>query len=247
MEAVILAAGVGRRLKDVWGGPKCLLPINGETLLSRMVRILHSYGVGPVTVVVGHRSEDVGREVECLRREGLAIRTIENPQHEKGSVLSIMAAADCLSHPVLIMDADLYFDPKLVERLVRSPKKDVFAIDRTSGGDDEAVLVGFRNGRACELARGLSGEYEVKGEWAGCLRLSLCGAQAYLRVLEHCIAEGRIETGYEFVVPEIFGEIPIGFELVDGISWAEIDFAHDVERVRSMKILPLEPKGRHVS
>lgn len=245
MEAVILAAGAGRRLKDVWDGPKCLLSINGETLLSRMVRILRGCGVSPVTIVVGYRSEDVGREVERLRREGLAIRTIENPQHEKGSVLSITAAADCLSHPVLIMDADLYFDPRLIERLVRSPKEDVFAIDRTSGGDDEAVLVGFRDGRACDLARGLSGVYEVKGEWAGCLRLSLCGAQAYRRVLERCVADGRVESGYEFVVPEVFGEIPIGFELVDGIPWVEIDFARDAERARSLGVSPLEPKGGH--
>ena len=52
MKAVILAAGVGRRLHALTQNlPKCLLPIGGETLLSRCLNNLEQVGISHVTIM----------------------------------------------------------------------------------------------------------------------------------------------------------------------------------------------------
>ena len=55
MKAVILAAGIGRRLQVLTQNPKCLLPIGGKTLLSRYLDNLEHVGISHVTIVVGYK------------------------------------------------------------------------------------------------------------------------------------------------------------------------------------------------
>ena len=57
MRAIILAAGVGRRLEDHGDRPKCLLEFGGHSLLERHVRILKNLGVTDLTLCVGYRHE----------------------------------------------------------------------------------------------------------------------------------------------------------------------------------------------
>jgi CTP:phosphocholine cytidylyltransferase-like protein len=64
MQAIVLAVGRGTGLcamtQEV---PKCLLPINGETLLGRLVRQVTSVGIPDILVVVGYRKERVIEEL----------------------------------------------------------------------------------------------------------------------------------------------------------------------------------------
>ena len=58
MKAVILAAGVGRRLQALTQNlPKCLIPIGGKTLLSRYLNNLEQVGISQVSIVVGYKEE----------------------------------------------------------------------------------------------------------------------------------------------------------------------------------------------
>src|SRR5688572_2121825 len=101
MKAIILAAGVGRRLGDsVAEHPKCLLELRGRTLLDRMLDALSEAGVGDVTVVVGHLGEQIQTAVAGRR----GVRTVFNPEFRKGAILSLWTAREELDAAVLIMD-----------------------------------------------------------------------------------------------------------------------------------------------
>lgn len=239
MEAIILAAGVGRRLENVWHSAKCLIDINGETLLERSARILSRAGIKPITVVVGFNRETVIKTIGKLQTEGISLRFVYNENYERGSLLSLLKAEDRMLNPVLIIDADLYYHPSLVEKIVTSNQHDFFAID-SKKGDEEAVIVGFDSGRAIQLGRGLEGNYEVKGEWAGFLRFSATGANELLKVLKKYVELGKNDIGYEFVVPDVFNTIPVGFELIDESPWIEIDFPQDIAKARALQLMPLK-------
>jgi molybdenum cofactor cytidylyltransferase len=87
VSAVVLAAGASTRM----GRQKLLLPLGGEALVSRTVRLVAEAGFGEVLVVVGHEHEAI---VEAL--DGLAVRHVLNPEYRTGMGSSFRAAVGAL-------------------------------------------------------------------------------------------------------------------------------------------------------
>jgi molybdenum cofactor cytidylyltransferase len=86
--AVVLAAGASSRM----GRQKLLLPLGGEALVSRTVRLVAEAGFAEVLVVVGHEHEAI---VEAL--DGLGVRHVVNPEYRSGMGSSFRAAVGALS------------------------------------------------------------------------------------------------------------------------------------------------------
>src|SRR3972149_4275102 len=95
MKAIILAAGVGRRLgKRAEGIPKCLIPIGGRPLLLRTLASLGKLGITDRGVVVGHEREKIERLV-IQDSTGIGrVRFRVNPDYKKGSILSLWCVRD---------------------------------------------------------------------------------------------------------------------------------------------------------
>src|SRR5213592_2775618 len=76
MKAIILAAGVGKRIGAATGNrPKCLLEFGGRSLLVRYLDALLAVGVKSAVLVVGHRQELI-RDAVGESYRGLAIRYV---------------------------------------------------------------------------------------------------------------------------------------------------------------------------
>lgn len=233
MKAIILAAGIGKRLRKKTTLPKCLIKIGDSSLLARSVRFLSTYGVREIAIVAGYKKNKIIAETKkftFLSR----IKIINNPRFRKGSILSLWAARDYLRGEVFIMDADLYFDSGLIKKIIASWKKNFFLIDKRVKNDAEAVMVGFKGRRAVALSRGLKGDYELLGEWAGFLKLSPASAKRLRMILKRKILNREYQLGYEFVMPELFKSTAISYELTDGLPWVEIDFPEDIRKAQSL-------------
>src|SRR2546422_188660 len=84
MKAIILAAGVGKRIGAATGNrPKCLLEFGGRSLLVRYLDALLAVGVKSAVLVVGHRQELI-RDAVGENYRGLAIRYVVNDQYHRG-------------------------------------------------------------------------------------------------------------------------------------------------------------------
>ena len=102
MKAVILAAGVGKRLWPVTQHrPKCLIAIGGQTLLSRYLSSLASVGVQRADVVVGYKQEMIRAAVES-QSCGVRVNFLVNEQFHRGSISSLWVARTALDDDVLI-------------------------------------------------------------------------------------------------------------------------------------------------
>lgn len=236
MRAIILAAGVGKRLKALTSDPKCLIEINGEPLIIRSLRLLNKYGIYDITVVVGYRA---GKIIDAIRKHGIRVKIVINRSYDEGSVLSLWAAKDAIKGDLLLMDGDIYFEERLVRKAVSSRKKDFFLIDTSAKKDKEAVIVGFKRGRAVKLQRGLRGRYDTSGEWAGVLKASAGLSRAIRSLCRKKINDGQREAGYEFIIPDLFGKHRISCEPIGGIRWVEIDFPEDLKRAKDLICQPL--------
>ncbi|MCP4475725.1 MAG: NTP transferase domain-containing protein [Gammaproteobacteria bacterium] len=64
MKAIIMAAGIGSRLLEINNHkPKCLITTGKETLISRMIRLLHQHHVHDITVITGYKNHLIHQEL----------------------------------------------------------------------------------------------------------------------------------------------------------------------------------------
>jgi choline kinase len=241
--ALILAAGVGRRLGgdtgDYAGTPKALLDFGGKSLIARHVEILRSVGIDAITVVIGYEAPLMRDALDALP-EGSAIATIVNPDFREGSVLSIWAGRTVLrsGRPVILMDADVLYDRRLMERLVQSRRPGCLLLDRELEPGDEPVKLCLRDGRIVDFHKRPTEPYEWHGESVGFFRFSPDVAHELAQRAETHVADRR-SMEYEEPIRDMIMASPadrFGFEDISGLPWTEIDFPEDV--AKAIALLP---------
>ena len=237
MTAILLAAGVGKRLLDFAGGrPKCLIEIGGRSLLARLLDGLVAAGVSEAVIVVGFGEEAV-REAIGRGPDGIRVRWVSNSRYREGAILSLWTARDALTGPVIVMDADVLCAPDMIARLVHSPERNCFLLDASVDVTGEEQMLLVTGGRVRNIVRGGAPGYEMAGESVGFLKLSAGGARVLRELLETRVAAGHTGIEHEEVYPELLERVEVGFERVDGMPWTEIDFPADVARAER-EVLP---------
>jgi choline kinase len=244
MTAIVLAAGVGKRLLAVSEGrPKCLIEIGGRSLLARLLAGLARAGVRDAVVVTGFGADAVERAVAVPPR-GIRVRCVVNPRYTEGAILSLWTARDALrGGPVLVMDADVLCAPAMLARLVGSPHENCFLLDGSvaSTGEEQMLLV--RDGRVRDIVRGGAPGWELQGESVGFLKLSAPAAALLETLLAARVAAGDTGVEHEDVYPDLLARVDVGFERVDGLPWTEIDFPEDVVRAERDVLPRLEERA----
>ena len=238
MKAIILAAGVARRLAPLTDHThKCLLDVGDRPLLSRMLAALEGVGVRETVLVVGHFADQV-RAVAGDTLGAMRVRYVENPDYIKGSALSLYAARAHLREPALVMDADVLFPREFLRRLVGATAPSAFLVDRAFQDTGEEVKYYLRGDRVIALGKKVVPEsWEQVGEGVGFFK---CGAEAgpeLVRRLEQVIGEGDGLNEYEDALHLLVGQRHVGWVDVTGLPWTEIDFAEDLRRARD-EVLP---------
>jgi choline kinase len=231
MRAILLAAGRGRRLgQDL---PKCLLSIEGRTLLERHIEILAQVGISALTIVVGYQQEKIREHVASLK-SSLPIDFVENPRFVHGSIVSLQVAADHLANGGIWMDADVLYPAGLLRLLVESKHDNCVLADGRSEETGEEMMLGTRGGRVFKIARRVGKDWDFAGESVGFARVGVEGAKVMKRLLEEEVAAERLDQEYEAAMDRAFAEIPFGYERVDAFAWTEIDFEEDVIKARKL-------------
>ena len=240
MRAIILAAGVGRRLfgDDRSQPPKCLIEFDGKTLMQRHIEHLRELGVDTLTLVVGYRRDAVTREV-CRHTGEDNVEMLFNPMYRGGSVISLWTARDALRRgdDVLFMDADVLYDPEILRRLLASGHPNAFVYDAHPDDGEDPVRICIRDGTPVDFGKRVAGHYDAVGEWPGFMRLSPAIGGRLADALEIYIESGALMATYEEAVRDVLvGESPGTFAIVDvtDLDWIEIDFPDDLERARSV-------------
>lgn len=123
MQAIILAAGMGRRLGEFTkNNTKCMVPVNGTPLINRVMRQLSELNLNRVVIVVGYEGKKL---MEYLGNEsnGLKIEYVNNPIYDKtNNIYSLALAKDKLQEDdTLLIESDLIFDDGMFKLLLDNP------------------------------------------------------------------------------------------------------------------------------
>jgi choline kinase len=230
LQALILAAGEGRRLNDRLERPKCLREVGDVPLLHHQLAALHAADVLDIVVVVGYQQARVRDSV------GSWARFVSNDRYaETNSMYSFLLGERVLDDDLLVMNSDIFCDPRMFELLLEA-EGDALLYDSSSGDEDEQMKVHVRNGTLVEMWKTLP-PGRVSGENVGILKLSRETAESAAAAAAALIAAGHDRGWLAEAVNFAAAEHPITCIDVEGWPWVEIDFPEDLARARN-EVLP---------
>ena len=132
MQAMILAAGMGKRLKELTqNNTKCMIKVNGVTLIDRMLHQINRQHLSRIVIVVGYQGQKL---IDYIA--GLDIVTpivyINNPiYHKTNNIYSLALASDWLCRDdTLLFESDLIFEDAVLTAIIEDPRETLALVDK---------------------------------------------------------------------------------------------------------------------
>ena len=237
MQAIILAAGIGSRLRSLSGGkPKCLIEVGGRPLILHQLQALADHGVGPVTCVLGYQADEVRKVI------GDRADVVINERYEEtNSLYSLWLARDQVKGPFVLLNCDLIFDPDILDQLLEE-KGNVLAYDSTSSRGREQTKVAIRERKVVDLGKDLPAG-SARGESLGMLKFDADGATSMMQMADYLIRDGHEKAWVIEATRAVCQLVPIYSVNIAGKAWTEIDFPYDLDVARR-EVWPAIHKGR---
>jgi 2-aminoethylphosphonate-pyruvate transaminase len=229
--AVILAAGMGTRLRSVFSDlPKGFVEIGGEPLIERSLRILQERGIERTVIVAGH----LGDAYRDLAARSKGVEVVDNLAFaDTGSMASLARALQVVDEDFLLLESDLFYEERAVEALLDSGSPDVLLASGPTGATDE-VWVEAVDGRLSRLSKEPGELDSVHGELVGLLRVSRDLGRLLAESFRRFEArEGHGRMAYETdALVEVSAARPVDVCLIPDLLWGEVDYEAHYLRVR---------------
>ena len=142
MQALILAAGMGKRLGEYTkNNTKCMVPVNGTPLIDRVLKQLSMLSLNRVVIVVGYEGkklmEYIGNE-----KDGLKIEYVNNPVYDKTNNIYSLALAKekLMEDDTLLIESDLIFDDGMFKLLLDNPNPNLALVAKYESWMDGTMV-----------------------------------------------------------------------------------------------------------
>lgn len=167
MQAIILAAGMGKRLKDLTKDQtKCMVEVNGERLIKRVLNQLEQLGLSRIVLVVGYQAEGLRQYIATIDIK-TPIVYVENLQYDKtNNIYSLYLARHyLLEEDTILLESDLIFEDAVLKKLVQDPRDTVAMVDKYEDWMDGTCLVLDENDNITQFISGKFLDYTKKDEY----------------------------------------------------------------------------------
>jgi choline kinase len=239
MRAIIMAAGIGSRLKQINGDkPKSLITADGVTLISRSVSLLQGRGISDISVITGYKSELIHKELQSR------VKYLHNPYFRvTNSIASLWLAKELLCDDVILMNADLYYEESVLDTAMAQTRCAVMLSDSTRIVDADFRFC-VRGNRILKTGNKLS-LHDTDCEYVGIVRIDKSFITTFRDRLEEMIVQGDFRNWWEGVLYAFIDDgIDIFHTDVEGAFWTEMDHLGDYDRLvkwTSSKVLQNRP------
>lgn len=237
MQAIILAAGMGKRLGEYTKeNTKCMVPVNGVPLINRTLRQLSKLSLNRVVIVIGYEGQKL-KDYIGNERNGLKIEYVNNPIYDKtNNIFSLALAKDKLAEDdSLLIESDLIFEDGIFETLAKHPFPNLALVAKyESWMDGTMVKIDGENNIVNFITKDAF-NYKESGQYyktANTYKFSRdFAASKYVPFLEaYCKAVGNNEY-YENVLRVItfLDSHDLKALSITGKKWYEIDDKQDLD------------------
>ena len=249
MKAIIIAAGKGSRLEHLTTEkPKCLVEVDGKSILQHQLDAYRANDVHDIHIVKGYLHEKIDLP---------DITYYVNHDFENNNILhSLMHAEDAMDDCFISSYSDIIFEPDVVRRVLESEADIALAVDkdwktqyvdRTLHTPEEAEkVVHDENGHVIHVGKRIDAHIDdVHGEYIGLFK---CSGESAPLFRDYFRKATREFSGLPFIKSADFQQafvtdllmymiadgVRVSCELIDG-GWHEIDTLEDVDRVRAQR------------
>ena len=242
MQAVILAAGMGKRLGELTkGNTKCMIEVGGETLISRLLRQLDKHSLSKIIFVVGYKAQELKDYLATLQVQ-TPIDFVENTVYDKtNNIYSLYLAKDYLAtEDTLLFESDLILEDAVISKLIEHPYPDLALVDKYESWMDGTVVTLDEENRIQRFIPNGQFKYEEIPSYYKTVNVykfsQQFSANMYVPFLEaYCTALGKNEY-YEQVLRVITMLDNSGMRALSltGEQWYEIDDIQDLDIAESI-------------
>ena len=220
MKAVLFAAGMGKRISASIGNmPKSLLEVNGKSLIKRSVEILKSFDLD-IAVCTGYHSNEIERELS-----GLCSTYFLNSNYETtNNIYSLFVAKDFFDDDVIIMAADLFYDPYIIDSLIKDNSLISLVVDSARIVDGDYFLEIGKNNELISYGKDMPLDKRAF-ENVGMAKISKTFLKQFLNELNYLINNNQVNSYYEQIIFNLAKNDPKAVHYLDvkGLFWREID------------------------
>lgn len=244
MQAIILAAGMGKRLKELTANnTKCMVKVNGVSLIQRMLEQLDRRYLSRIVIVVGYRGQDL---IEYIGTLGIntPITYINNPIYDKtNNIYSLALAKDWLrKEDTLLFESDLIFEDAVLDEIINDPRQTLALVDKYESwmdgtcikiGSDDSIEA-FVPGKRFKFSE-IKDYYKTVNIYKFSKHFSETHYVPFLEAYQSALGENEY---YEQVLRVItmLDDPEIKAKRLSGQLWYEIDDIQDLDIAQSMFI-----------
>ena len=254
MQAIILAAGMGRRLGELTGdNTKCMLKVNGVRLINRSLDCLVELGISRVVLVVGYKRENVKNYIGN-QYKGMEIAYVDNPIYDKtNNIYSLYLAKDyLLAEDTILLESDMIFEISVVKCLLDNDYSNLTLVDKYESWMDGTVVTLDEENKIKNFISKKYFRYSDIDKYYKTVNIYKFSREFskthYVPFLEaYCRALGRNEY-YEQVLRVItfLDDAPLKALPLNGEKWYEIDDIQDLDIASGMFLKSDEEKWKSV-
>lgn len=236
--ALILAAGIGKRLKPITDTmPKCLIEVNEEPLISRNIEFLIDLGFEKIIIVTGHKSEQIEDEIKNYSDQ-ILISTIWNPIYDKtNNIYSLWLANSMINEPFVLIESDLYLDQGVLDHFL---KPDLIALEpynsekhngSTAVVDSDGFCIQLNHGKAPSISA-----TEPLFKTVNIYSFSQKTWNMLCDRLRFYIQQKNLNIFYEAAISDLIRNRSINLKMVDfsDMFWFEIDDHEDLKNLHNL-------------
>ncbi|MBM6691192.1 aminotransferase class I/II-fold pyridoxal phosphate-dependent enzyme [Fusobacterium mortiferum] len=242
MKAIILAAGMGSRLKNITKDKtKCMVEVNGESLIKRLLKQLEKYTLEEIVIVTGYKEEILKNYINNLDIR-IKIKFYNNDIYDKtNNIYSLgLVEEELLNNDILLIESDLIFEDKLLENIINSSYKNLAVVSEYESWmdgtcvrlDDENNVVDFISSQRFSF-----NEVENLYKTVNIYKLSKeFNQKYYIPFLKAYISSKGTNQYYESVFETLIKIIPNELKglKIEGLKWYEIDDKQDLDIAESL-------------
>ena len=242
MQALILAAGMGSRLKDLTAdNTKCMVKVNGVTMIERMLNQLENKAFSKIIIVTGYEGQKLIDFIETLDIS-TPIEFINNPIYDQtNNIYSLWLAKDkLLEEDTVLLESDLIFEDSILDALLDDSRPTLALVDKYESWmdgtvvqlDEDDSISAFVPGKKF-VYRDIDSYYKTVNIYKFSKEFSTTHYVPFLDAYTQAL--GRNEY-YEQVlrVITLLDDPAIKAKRLDGQKWYEIDDVQDLDIASSI-------------
>jgi len=231
MKAIILAAGVGSRIRPLTdNSPKCLLKIGDSTILEMMISHIQGCGINEIVFVLGYLQEQIKEYVKTNFPDLKAYFITNDNYAETNTGFSLLLTKDVIRDSGFVkFDGDVVFEKEVLRRLIECEHANCLCIDKSIHLDVEEIKVIIDDQNLVVKANKTVDPKDAVGESIGIEKIDGQTATLLFAELTTMMEKTHNQQAYYEAAYERLMKKKVPFYALDisGLKWTEIDTKED--------------------